>query len=527
MFLFVILLLSASALQKQLSLFTEKPLEGDFAPAPRPVFSWQGWLKGDFQQQLDQYLNDNNGFNASLIRLNNQLDFSLFREIHADGVVAGKGGHLFEYDYIRSYAGLDFIGEHLIDYKIRRLKFLQGYLKDSLDIDLVFVFEPGKASTLPELIPGHYLKNRNQVNNYTVLKNKAEGYGLHTIDLLSWYPTLRATSPYPLYSQFGIHWSIYGMSLVADSLLNWIEYTRAIDLRDVYTDTVVVEKYARRPDYDMASAMNLMFRMKDRDSLAYPTFRFEADAGEKEYPRVLVVGDSYYWNIYNTQIPRNLFANEAYWYFGKLVYPEFYSTPTYVDDVDVKKVVESQDVIFIMTTERFLYKFDWQFIQRLYSIYGVTSDADRVYAWQDQILNNDEWYKSIIKKAAVKGKTPSEVLREDAIYSMSLHDTLAYQVYFAVPQYEKNIRQDANWLSAISKKAKERNVSLDEMITQDAEYMLLVNHPRAYERYAAIRDMKYKIEADSLLVEQTKQEARYYCIPYEAMLQHKAAQLAN
>lgn len=484
-------------------------------------------MSGKYQNELDQYLNDNNGFNHFLIRLNNQLDFTLFREIHADGVVAGNGGHLFEYDYIRSYAGLDFIGEALIDYKIRRLKFLQTYLKDSLDIDLVFVIEPGKASTLSELIPAHYLRDRKPENNYSVIKKKAGEYELNYIDLLSWYRSLRESAPYPLYAQYGTHWSLYGMSLAADSLLHWIEDTRGIELRDVNADSVVLEQYARKPDYDMGAAMNLMFRLKDRVPLAYPLFRFESDSSNKEYPHVLVVGDSYYWNIFNAKIPAEVFANQAYWYFGKLVYPDYYSQETFVDDIDVKKEVEKQDVILLMTTERFLYKFDWRFISRLYSIYGVTSWTDRVAEWQDLIITNDEWYSDVIKKAGINGMEPYESLLEDAVYSMSLYDTLAYQVYFGVQNLEKQIRQDDQWLSEVSKKATERNIPLDEMITLDAAYMMARYQPQAYEKYAAIRDMTKAILTDSLLMAQTQREADYYNIPFEEMVRIKAEQLAN
>lgn len=527
LFLIILLILILSAVQKEFQLFEEVDLAGDFTPAEMPEFSVENWYSGVYQANLDQYLNDNNGFNHFLIRLNNQIDYSFYKYIHADGVIQGKDKELFEYDYIRSYTGLDYLGEDLIDRKIRQLKFLQNYLKDSLNIDLVFVLEPGKASFYPELIPEKYLRNKKPINNYREIINKGNAYGVKYINLNKWFTQLKQSAPYPLYPQHGTHWSIYGMSLAADSLLKYIEHTRNISLREVYIDSMLIEKKARRPDYDMADAMNLLFRLKEKKPLAYPVYRFEEDVANKDFPMVLTVGDSYYWNIYNTRIPHEVFKNEPYYYFGKLVYPDYYHDPTFVKDLNIREEVEKQDMILLMTTERFLHKFDWHFVDRLYSIYGVSSAYEKVYEEIFSIVSNDDWFSATIDKAKSRNVSLEEMLMIDGKYLFQKNDPLNYAIYFGVSDYENLIRLDEAWLDEIHIKAKEKNIRPEEMIRMDAEYMLSENNPVAYQKYLSIQRNKEIILNDTVLLNETKKEAAYYFKSLESMLKVKAEQMMN
>ncbi|NLF41965.1 MAG: hypothetical protein GX587_04660 [Bacteroidales bacterium] len=46
-------------------------------------------------------------------------------------------------------------------------------------------------------------------------------------------------------------------------------------------------------------------------------------------------------------------------------------------------------------------------------------------------------------------------------------------------EYESQIRQNQDWFKNIEKKAKERNISLDDMIRIDAEYMVAEEEKKA------------------------------------------------
>ncbi len=115
--------------------------------------------------------------------------------------------------------------------------------------------------------------------------------------------------------------------------------------------------------------LNLLCRLPTNEDLAYPVYRFEENPAKDKH-MVLVIGDSYYWNIFNTRIPKHLFKNEAFWYFYAQLYPETYYKPTWAKDLNLKVEIEKQDVIFLMVIERFLHKNGWNFIEEAYALYG-------------------------------------------------------------------------------------------------------------------------------------------------------------
>ena len=87
--------------------------------------------------------------------------------------------------------GNDYIGEKNIDKKIRMLKFLQEHLKKEQDIDLIFVFEPGKGSFYSEYIPDRYFIDAKKETNYKTFFQKAVDYDLQFIDFNSYFMSIK------------------------------------------------------------------------------------------------------------------------------------------------------------------------------------------------------------------------------------------------------------------------------------------------------------------------------------------------
>ncbi|MEZ5083174.1 MAG: hypothetical protein R2750_06970 [Bacteroidales bacterium] len=521
---FMLLLLILPAIQKEFSLFRVKSLNGDFEYVEKPSFSWNTWFDGSFQSAFDTWLEENIGFRNAFIRITNQVDYSLFTIPHAEGVVICKEKQLIEFDYIRAYDGGDFLGEATIDKRIRKLKFVQKHLKTAYDIDFVLVFEPGKASFYPEFIPDKYLTRDNPKTNYDYFVKSAKEYDVRFIDFNAWFKKMKGTTSYPLYPRYGTHWSEYGMSFAADSLVNYLEFIRQIDMNDVFIDSLEVQVHARKPDYDMGAALNLLFRLPESDSLAYPVWRFENNP-DKPKPMVLTIADSYYWNIYNTGIPHHLFANQSFWYFGNLVYPEYWKNPTFATNLNLKEEVEKQDIILMMITERFLHKFDFALVDNLYKIYAPQSIYDKVYQYKSEIWIFTEWIDKVIEKAE-KRKVPfSEVLDKEAKYVYHMKEPENYMTFRGQEHYEESIRADDHWLNLVDEKAKERGISLDEMIHLESDYMFKTNYPDAYARYIKLNEFKNSIRNDSSWLSHVQDKANTYYLSLEEMLQIEAEYL--
>jgi hypothetical protein len=509
------------AIQKEYPLTKVKRLHGDYVLASKPLFEWKNWFNGKFQEEFDTYLEDHIGFRPLLVRLTNQIDYSLYNLARAEGVVIGENGYLYEYDYIRAFTGGDFLGDANIDKRMRRVKFVQKHLKEEYDVDFVVVFEPGKASVYPDYIPHYYLKTDYDGNNYDSFVKKAKEHGVCFIDYNNYFQLLKDTVSYPLYARYGTHWTPYGMSFVADSLIRYMEKLRNIEMRTMHVDSVVIEQKAREEDYDIASAMNLLCRLPDYEKLAYPVFRFGPPAG-KYLPMVLVVGDSYFWNIFNANIPYVLFKNQAFWYFGNWVYPETYRDTLQVPQLNLREEVEKQEFVFLMVTERFLHKFDWAFVDNLYRIYGIESKYDKLYNIKASIWIYTEWFDLVVEKAGSNGITLEEMLELESRYVYMMNDPDSYMTLRGQEHFEWAIRNDWEWFKQVQIKAEDKAIALDDFIKLEADYVFKNNHPVAYEKYHLILQNKQMILQDSLLLKKVREEADYYCLTLDEMLQIEA-----
>lgn len=524
MVIMLIVLMVIPSIQKIIPFISFKKLEGDFVITEKPAFTFQSWMTGEFQSKFDKYTEENIGFRNFLVRLVNQIDFSLFRATHAEGVVAGKNDCLFEYDYIRQFNGTDFVGDEIIDVKIRKLKFLQQYLKQEKNIDLVLIFEPGKTTYYADDIPTKYLKEEDPQTNYKLLVQKAKDISLRHIDLNAWFKKLTDKTEYPLFPKYGIHWSTYGMSIVADSLLRYIEDLRQIDLPDVYVDSLVVTSTPEKADYDIASTLNLLCHLPKIEKLAYPVYRFEENQ-QKVRPNVLAIADSYYWNIYNALIPEKVFSDHSFWYFNSKVFPDSYSAETITKSLNLKEEIEKRDVILLMVTERFLHKLGWGFIEDAYAIYAPLSRIDTLHQLKCDILNYYVWFSSEIERARIRNISLAEDILLNAEYLYSQSDMNGLLMLKGSSFFEDQIRNDPKWLMLVKQKAQEQGVVLHEMIRQDANYMFQTYHKETRDNYYKLQGIKDIILQDSVLYGKTTLLSGKYYLTLEEAVQIQAERL--
>lgn len=512
------------ALQKEFNFVEVRTLDGDFVLAEKPSFTWATWFDGNFQRSYDKYLEDHIGFRDFLVRLTNQIDYDLYRIPHAEGVVVGKNDQLFEFDYIRAYIGEDYIGEAMIDRKIRKLKYIQEYLKKEKDIDLVLVFEPGKATFFPEYIPDRYLDKVSDKTNFDSFLNKAIEHNVRFIDFRNYFKSLKGTTEYPLYPQYGIHWSIYGMWYAADSLISHIEHIRNIDLPDYFIDSMEIENNARRPDYDVGKTLNMLFGLRENEILAYPVSRFEENA-HKEKPMVLTIGDSYYWNVFNTGLPKNLFQNEAFWYFNKVIYPDSYFKSKTVNDINLQEEIEKQDVILLMVTERFLFTFGWNFIENVYKLYGPSSIYDKIHDYKCNICTYNVWFTKLIEDAKQRNISLEKMLSLAAKYAYGQADLDNLLMLEGDDYYKEIIVNDSYWYNSLKAIASEKDTTIEELVKNEAINNFKTKHSEIFIKYNQLQGFKQKISNDSLLLSNTSKFARQYHLTLDEAIQIKAERM--
>lgn len=401
-----------------------EPLKGALVTPKNVTFSKSDWLEGLYQEKKEIYVNSNFGFRDFFVRLNNQVDFNVFDKANAKGVIVGKDNYLYELDYIKAYTGEDFIGMDSISNSLKRLKLIHDTL-EKLNKHLLFVFAPGKAAFIPEYIPDKYM-NLQGTTNYSVFSERIKKLGLNCIDFHKWFNDSKSISRYPLFPQQGTHWSTYGATLAMDSLMKKIEAIAGIQIPRLKYSSFRTGK-AYDMNYDIAEGMNLLYDINGYE-LAYPNIN-TVDSINKVKPRVLVIGDSFYWEIFYLGIGKCFNSNHRFWYYNKEVYPDSYTKQLLVENLNLSQEIEKYDFIIILSTDQTLKNVGWGFLENMNKLYKGISNASK---------NSPDYINKI-------------------------------------NDFVKYIKTNPKWIEGATERAKEKNITLDSMIVLEAIWQ--IEHP--------------------------------------------------
>lgn len=419
----LMMMLGLPLIQRTVPVFDETPLKGAFTIPQKQKSTYATVLDGTWQEAYNNHFEHTIGFRPLLVRINNQIAYSVFDTALANGVIIGKHNYLFEINYIKAIKGWDFLGNDAIETQAQKAAFVYQKLKEA-NKTLVFVFAPGKASFFPEFIPDKYMNGPSGENtNYTVFGEKFRKYGLPVIDFNRWFVQMKDTASYPLYPQCGIHWSAYGVAMATDSLISYIEKDRNTDMVDFGWNGFEFPDTLRNPDYDIAEGMNLLFRIPHYP-MAYPKVWFGNDEG-KTRPNAIVVADSYYWNIFGKGYGNRIFNDNNFWYYNTEAHNPSWPAPRKTAELDMAAELSKTDVIIIMATEANLYRFPFGFIDRAYDVLsenaGISSSISsedsknqEIEAIMQGINANAEWKEKVQQKAIARKISYEEMLRLDA-----------------------------------------------------------------------------------------------------------------
>ena len=467
----ILVVMGASSLQFSWHLVKEPPLVGYFNLKELPTikeFTWKKWFSEDFQEELSSRLHDNSGLRNTMIRINNQYDFSLFGLIHAEGFVKGKQRYLYEEDYIHEYTGEYFIGKAVIDKKLARLKNVIDSLK-AHNIPLLLVYEPGKASFFPEYIPRRFHPERRTLNNYEYMVSRSQELGIDFMDMNSYFLKMKDTARYPLFPRYGMHWSLYGVPKAVDTLKRSIEKMTGTILPGFKTSRLYHAETPMGTDNDIGEMLNLVCPLNHEPDV-YPFIAF--DKTPPVTLSALVIADSYYGNIVDDFGP-HMFRNQDYWYYNSKLYPYMNcNPPKYVDKSGLREKLTSYNVILLMVSEINLHCGFWNFADEAYMAFHPEKKDPLLYGFENSIRNDRGWFRFMVKKSKIQGRPVEEMVREDAGYTFySNYNNLPGKTYWdSVYHLAFDIRYNAEWLAKVTKKAHDWKIPVDSVVMLDAIY---------------------------------------------------------
>lgn len=283
---FAILLLPL-AVQK-LHIIKSGELKGGFKPAPNVAFTTSAWLSGQYQEQKEKYWNDNVGLRPDMVRMIDQVDYSIFDICHAAWTVKGKDGHLFQQPYIDAYYGNNYMGKDHIRTRCMKMKAIQDTLA-KLGKTFVLAYLPSKASYYPEYFPDDRITKK-KTTNYQVYRELGDSVGINQVDLDAWFCSMKGKSPHPLFTKQGIHWTWYGALIGGDSLSRYMERLTGITTQHPYWNSYRHTAKLEYGDDDVAAELNMIFPIT-KEWVDYPEIKAATDTGRKI--NAIYIGDSY------------------------------------------------------------------------------------------------------------------------------------------------------------------------------------------------------------------------------------------
>jgi len=319
--LFILLLgiLLLPVVQHSFHLFGDARLYGNYTVAPDVDFSTDKWWSGEYWDRKSKYINDAVGFRPVMIKVNNQLNFSLFNRLPIN-IPTPIDNCLFFSGFSRSYSGQDFIGWRRINGSVKKLKAIQDTL-GKLGKSLILVYAPGKDFFYPEYAPVGDQNPHHKPTNYSVYAKMTDSFGINQVDFNAWFLAIKGKTKDQLFTRQGIHWSMYGATLAADSIVRYMEKLRHIKMPHPVWTKVEHTRKARYYDDDVAQCFNLIFPYM-REVYSYPEVSYPKGEGIVK-PRVIYIGDSFaeLWIFQHFMDYTD--ADWRYWYYFKDVWERY------------------------------------------------------------------------------------------------------------------------------------------------------------------------------------------------------------
>ena len=427
--LFAILALLAFApmVQEHLHFPRIRPLAGVTEPFKVPKLNFKNYLSGHYQRSIEYDLKQHYGFRPITIRLYNQYLWDFYKKTYTRLTVSqGKEGWLYEPWFVEDYYhggtynqkkdSLQMAQElHQEAFRLYQLQ----HLLDSFGTKLFVCLAPGKDLVYPEYLPDDTDPTRpKKLSARTFYQDEFNTLGINHINMEQWFLSMKDTVDYLLFPQKGTHWSNAAAMVAADSIIRYLEDQLDITMNERILSKPYIDK-PRKPDYDLEELLNLSRPMKKLPQ-HYIDMEVKPRKGAVK-PHMIVIGDSFYWNICNQLPMDSLFSLVPYWYYNSTIYhdPDHQS----VKDVDLVKALLDADAVMLIYSSTQLYKMSDGFSKQ--ALMALCFDDDDIEAAEKaciaHINSNPKWLASLKERAEKYHQPLDDFKKAEAKWQVQLY----------------------------------------------------------------------------------------------------------
>lgn len=469
-----IVIIALPHLQRNFKIIEQKPLKGAFTrKKPKNTsLSFETWSNSIFQKNTERDLKIKNPLKSTAIRLINQFQYSFMKSPSSKGLFITENGTLMPTHYINSLVGKDLIPLDSVNNSMRMAKFVQDSL-ERRGIKLLFLIAPGKPSFNLDQVPKYFTSQLNANNNYKQFIESCKKYDIEYIDYKRILLENKDSFEYPIFTKFGVHWSGNTIAHVTKDLFEYINNS-VNDIEIPKIEILPGEKTVRDykfTDYDIGESMNLMF-FESEETLHYP--RVVIKEGEKKKPKLIAIGDSFFQSFVNFDNTFNEVFDKSskFYFYNKIVdWPiKYQEVGIKTEYLDMKKEINSTDIIIIEMSEQNTKYLGYQFIHQLYNLFtAINTVNEGAHLIYDDISKNE---KSL--------KVSSETINTLKINRTNIVKNIAFNRALKgegnnLKQINKiiaNMRSNPKWLDKLKKQAKEKEISLEKNMLLNAKYLI-------------------------------------------------------
>jgi hypothetical protein len=375
-FIFLSLVLLFPFTQYPFNIIRSAGLRGATEKTEDIQFSVSKWWDGSYQKQKQLFLNDNVGFRPDMVRLNNQLDFSLFNKLHAQNVYIGKDNYMFDKGYVDEYEGVTYTGTDVIRAQLIKLKMVQDTL-ERLGKTLVFVYAPSKPYYVPDKIPDELIPpGGKKINNYSTFRRIGDSLHIKQLDVNALFMAMKDTTHNLLMTKQGYHWSVYGSMVAADTLVKFVERERNIKMPELTIGPMHYSSTPQDADDDFVAVCNLLAPVV-KERYSYPDYHYDADA-TKTKTKTIYIGDSFVWQLLHYGLMKGTNSSWEFWYYFNTAYNQKViddgGSGTPIAQYNWQRSVMDADCIIAVFTPMNLHLFDDKtfFVEQFYAYFYPT-----------------------------------------------------------------------------------------------------------------------------------------------------------
>lgn len=471
--------------------FPQWELEGMTQDITKPKPNFDDLYHGKYQANLEEYLRNNFGFRDVMIRLHNQYLWDFYKKTYSDEVAIGKDNWLYFNFNVNEYYGKEMYRWVSKDDAVERftremsiLNKLRNVLK-SYDIEFMIFTSPDKADLYPQYLPERDF-DTTTIHAYDFYREAFAECDFPYIDMNAWFKNVQDTLDYPAIPQASAHW-VFPSVYAADSLFRFMANEKGVEMPQIKigkkTGNSQETEHVIR---DLEYGLNLMRPIKLSDFEYYEReVSVLADSNAMKM-NAIFVGNSFF-RAFNQYLPLDEIFNEVHYWFYNMTdfYGQHLQKSTPIGEVDRLYEIINSDYIVWFTDNAQMYKISYGFAEDALiklcvsdSLWNAEvnryADSLNISQWEATLMlhNNPELIKGLDTDNPTIRNT--KAINEARNLYQSRHSSEAILYEYQVELMIEEIKSKPDLMEMIRQKAKDRNISVDEMIELDARW--LVDH---------------------------------------------------